>query len=146
MNFKAARCPTCGGALQIPEDLNTVKCMYCGGEIIVREAIQLAAGRVREFTEATAVEKIIDESSPFSIEEYKGQGYGMTAIICGIGLLIAIFAGGELGVFIGAVFLILAAIMGGIHFSKVKQLEEANEVMSKIPSRKQVLEGVNSFV
>jgi hypothetical protein len=75
MSFKAATCPNCGGALQVPTDLDSVKCMYCGGEIVVREAIRLAVGQVREFTEATAEENIIDESKPFSIEAYKKQGY-----------------------------------------------------------------------
>jgi hypothetical protein len=50
MTFKAAQCPNCGGALQVPDDRISVKCMFCGVEIIVREAIRLAAGRVKEFT------------------------------------------------------------------------------------------------
>ena len=43
MIFKEARCPNCGGELQLPEDKGTVKCMYCGGDIIVQDAIQKAA-------------------------------------------------------------------------------------------------------
>ena len=43
MIFKEARCPNCGGELQLPEDKTTVKCMYCGGDIIVQEAIRTAA-------------------------------------------------------------------------------------------------------
>ena len=43
MIFKEARCPNCGGELQLPEDKATVKCMYCGGDIIVQEAIRTAA-------------------------------------------------------------------------------------------------------
>jgi tetratricopeptide (TPR) repeat protein len=42
MIFKEARCPNCGGELQLPEDKATVKCMYCGGDIIVQEAIHTA--------------------------------------------------------------------------------------------------------
>ena len=42
MNFKEAKCPNCGGDLQVPEDKNTVKCMYCGSDIVVRQAIQKA--------------------------------------------------------------------------------------------------------
>ena len=43
MNFKPAQCPNCAGALQLPDDRNTVNCMYCGITIVVREAIQAAA-------------------------------------------------------------------------------------------------------
>jgi DNA-directed RNA polymerase subunit RPC12/RpoP len=38
--FKPAKCPNCGGEIQIPIDREKVKCMYCGGDITVKEAIQ----------------------------------------------------------------------------------------------------------
>ncbi len=44
MSFKAAKCPNCAGELQLPEDRDSVKCMYCGSDIVVREAIKLAGG------------------------------------------------------------------------------------------------------
>ena len=44
MTFRAARCPSCSGDLQVPDDRDTVRCMYCGGQVVVREAIQAAAG------------------------------------------------------------------------------------------------------
>lgn len=44
MAFKAAVCPSCGGQLQVPDDRDSVKCMYCGTDIIVREAIQSGSG------------------------------------------------------------------------------------------------------
>jgi len=37
MKFVAAKCPECGGALQIPEDRDKVFCTYCGCQIIVDE-------------------------------------------------------------------------------------------------------------
>lgn len=43
MAFQPAKCPNCGGDLQIPDDKKIVKCMYCGSEIVVREAINAAA-------------------------------------------------------------------------------------------------------
>ena len=49
MNFKPAICPSCGGNLQVPDNLTTVKCMYCGVDVIVQNAIKLS-GRVKEFT------------------------------------------------------------------------------------------------
>jgi len=44
MTFKAAICPSCGGQLQVPDDRDSVKCMYCGTDIIVRQAIQAGSG------------------------------------------------------------------------------------------------------
>jgi len=44
MAFKAAICPSCGGDLQVPDDRDSVKCMYCGTNIIVRQAIQAGSG------------------------------------------------------------------------------------------------------
>ena len=43
MTFKPATCPNCAAALQIPDDRATVSCMFCGGTIIVQEALQTAA-------------------------------------------------------------------------------------------------------
>ncbi len=43
MDFKAAKCPNCGGDLQLPENVDTVKCMYCSGSIVVRQAVEKAA-------------------------------------------------------------------------------------------------------
>jgi tetratricopeptide (TPR) repeat protein len=44
MTFKPSICPSCGGQLQVPDDRDSVKCMYCGTEIVVREAIQAGSG------------------------------------------------------------------------------------------------------
>jgi hypothetical protein len=43
-HFIAAKCPSCGGDLQVPDDRDQVKCMYCGGTVIIRQAVQLASG------------------------------------------------------------------------------------------------------
>lgn len=42
MEFKAAICPNCGGDLRVPEDKKVLKCMYCGRDIVVEEAINKA--------------------------------------------------------------------------------------------------------
>lgn len=44
MSFIPAKCPSCGGDLQVPNDRDSVKCMYCGGTVIVREAAAAASG------------------------------------------------------------------------------------------------------
>jgi tetratricopeptide (TPR) repeat protein len=46
MEFKPAKCPSCGGNLQVPPDMKTAKCMYCGGDFIIEDAIKLAMGQV----------------------------------------------------------------------------------------------------
>jgi predicted RNA-binding Zn-ribbon protein involved in translation (DUF1610 family) len=80
MNFKAAICPSCGGQLQVPDDRDSVKCMYCGSEIIVREAIQKASGPdpanyirlakvgISEIYQLTSVDKRRDEKSNTVLE------------------------------------------------------------------------------
>jgi DNA-directed RNA polymerase subunit RPC12/RpoP len=83
MTFKAAKCPNCGGALQLPDDRTKVKCMYCGVDVIVREAVQLAAGRVKASTPAQPVQ---------SMEEIAHAAEGtpkvMTIIFIGFGVLV----------------------------------------------------------
>lgn len=37
MEFFAAVCPQCSGNLQLPDDRDTVKCMYCGADIVIKE-------------------------------------------------------------------------------------------------------------
>lgn len=44
MAFVPATCPQCGGDLQVPDDRETVNCMYCGTKIKVREAIKIDSG------------------------------------------------------------------------------------------------------
>ena len=43
MTFEAAKCPNCNGELQLPRDRVSAKCLYCGADIVVREAIHGAA-------------------------------------------------------------------------------------------------------
>jgi hypothetical protein len=42
MKFVAAKCPSCQGELQIPDDKDFVKCMYCGVEVKVRDAMKIS--------------------------------------------------------------------------------------------------------
>jgi tetratricopeptide (TPR) repeat protein len=44
MELKPAICPNCGGDLRLPEDKKILKCMYCGKDIVVSEAIEKAVG------------------------------------------------------------------------------------------------------
>lgn len=46
MTFTAAKCPNCAGDIQVPDDRDAVKCMYCGSDIVVREAIKAAAAGI----------------------------------------------------------------------------------------------------
>lgn len=58
------------------DDLVKVKCMYCGVDVIVQEAIQLARGRVKEFTSAEPLMTEVKVSS-----EVEGKPKAQT-IIC----------------------------------------------------------------
>jgi tetratricopeptide (TPR) repeat protein len=40
MNLISAKCPNCGGELQLPENRTSVSCIYCDTKIIVSEAIK----------------------------------------------------------------------------------------------------------
>jgi hypothetical protein len=43
MICKPALCPACSGDLQLPDNVDVVKRMYCGVSIVVRQAIQQAS-------------------------------------------------------------------------------------------------------
>ncbi len=62
----------------MPDDQATVKCVYCGSEIVVAESLQITAGRVRIFTEAVAVEK-------------RSSAVGLALILFGAACLLVIF-------------------------------------------------------
>lgn len=58
MPFKAAKCPNCAGDIQVPDERDTAKCMYCGSDIIVREAIKLSVPEVN----LDNISKLADEA------------------------------------------------------------------------------------
>lgn len=39
MAFQIANCPNCNGELQISEEVNFIKCMYCAEDIVIEEMI-----------------------------------------------------------------------------------------------------------
>jgi hypothetical protein len=41
--LKPAKCPNCGGALQIPDNQTVYKCFYCGSEFFVESALHTAS-------------------------------------------------------------------------------------------------------
>src|SRR4051812_1733986 len=88
MNFIPATCPSCGGSLQVPDNRDQVKCMYCGGNVIVQQAIQLASGvnlknlmelaqaavASANFKEAFDYYTKILESDPSNVTAWAGKG------------------------------------------------------------------------
>ena len=42
VELKNAKCPNCGASLQVNEKLNKTICQFCGSEVIIKEAIELA--------------------------------------------------------------------------------------------------------
>ncbi|WP_339558780.1 tetratricopeptide repeat protein [Comamonas sp. MYb396] len=55
MPFVPALCPSCSGKLQVPDDHDIVKCMYCGVDVVVRQAIRLISGSASTFMELAHV-------------------------------------------------------------------------------------------
>jgi tetratricopeptide (TPR) repeat protein len=49
MAFQAAKCPQCAGALQVPDDRDFIKCMYCGIDVAVRQAISLVNANEKNY-------------------------------------------------------------------------------------------------
>ena len=60
MPFKPAKCPNCAGDIQVPDDRDTAKCMYCGSDIIVKEAIR--AGSIKNLNNIFEMAKTALES------------------------------------------------------------------------------------
>ena len=46
MEFLAAKCPSCGGDIQLPKGVEFAKCMYCGSDVNVQRAVQAHKGTV----------------------------------------------------------------------------------------------------
>jgi hypothetical protein len=46
MKFLPGTCPQCNGPLQLPTDRESVKCMYCGADIAVSDAIDPGPARI----------------------------------------------------------------------------------------------------
>src|SRR5439155_1764166 len=67
--FVAAKCPSCGGDLQVPTNRDQVKCMYCGGTVVTRQAIQLVSGvNVENFIELAKA--AMDANNPKEAYDY----------------------------------------------------------------------------
>lgn len=60
MDFLKGVCPHCKGELQLPQDRETVICMYCGKELIVRDALakQEEISRPKPVSEEAAIEAL----------------------------------------------------------------------------------------
>lgn len=150
MIFKPALCPSCGGKMQIPDDMNTVKCMYCGVEVIVKEAVRLA-GRVKEFTKATPIEKISkpigdkkvadllesrglsSEWKPLDVSQHRNQTFVIVGVAGVIALLIAFVTDDPALRFSAIVtYLIIAIPFFLFRMSAMKRIQKADEEMSKM--------------
>ncbi len=42
--FKTTQCPNCGAGLQVPHDKDDIICMYCGGQVVVKQTVPKIAG------------------------------------------------------------------------------------------------------
>jgi len=46
MKFVAAKCPSCGGDIQLPKGVDSAKCMYCGSDVNVQKAVLAQKGNI----------------------------------------------------------------------------------------------------
>ena len=60
MEFLKGVCPHCKGELQIPQDRETIICMYCGKELAVKDALsqQEEVSRPKPVTDEAAIEAL----------------------------------------------------------------------------------------
>lgn len=135
MNLKAALCPSCGGKLQLPDDKPTASCAYCGAMVTVQEAFRLA-GRVRDFTIATKLEKI-REHTPFDVAAAKRLNNQILIFVAIGGLLISFCLGGSnrgFGVLMALIFLGLIPIIYFIRSDSLRKIIAADqEILQKGP-------------
>lgn len=68
MEFLDAKCPSCGGELKVPIDRSTIKCMYCGCDILVRDAI--AKGGVDPANLLALANTFLEQENPEKADEY----------------------------------------------------------------------------
>lgn len=117
VTFKAAKCPSCGGDLQVPEDRTTIKCMYCGLDVVVREAISLAAGRVKDYCTATPITRTVGVSS-----------CAVLLLVFGICFLIFTFVALTDSTASGATFTIMLVLAACFLIPGFKWLGKRNEI------------------
>lgn len=70
MELKSAKCPNCGGKLELNPEIEKGICIYCGSEIIVAEAIQKFKG---EISGIATVEKSLIRAQQL-LEDGDGDG------------------------------------------------------------------------
>lgn len=86
MKFFAAKCPQCSGDLQLPEDKDIVKCMYCSSDIVISKLKEQAgpkletllklarhAKQARNHSEAETYFSRVLESDPNCYEAWLGK-------------------------------------------------------------------------
>jgi predicted RNA-binding Zn-ribbon protein involved in translation (DUF1610 family) len=124
MNFKPALCPSCGGKMQVPDDANTIKCMYCGVEVIVKEAIRLA-GRVKEYTQASAIEKVIEPPKPFDFDAARNRNITVLLVWGVIAFVVGLCIGGSALIYIMIGYAVLVAIIFALNVSNTNKIKKA---------------------
>ncbi len=130
MDFKPAICPSCGGKLQLPDNLATAKCSYCGVDVVVQDAIKLS-GRVKEFTQAEPVKKVT-EWKPFDAQQANNPTFILISVLGIIGLLISLCIGSSnkpFGVIMGITFLIVISFLYFKRPTNTKKFQKAVEEM-----------------
>lgn len=129
MDFKPAICPSCGGKLQLPENLTNVNCMYCGVDVVVQDAIKLS-GRVKEFTQAEPIKKVTEWKTDFS--KAHNQTFTLAAVVGIFGLLVAFCVGSSnraFGYSIGIATIVIVGLLFLLRTNTINKQRQAIEGM-----------------
>ncbi|MEK7724188.1 MAG: hypothetical protein AAB336_07570 [Acidobacteriota bacterium] len=124
MNFKPALCPSCGGKMQVPDEANTIKCMYCGVEVFVKEAIQLA-GRVKEYTQATTIEKIIEPPKPYDFDAARTKVITILLVWGVMAFVVGLCIGGSALIYTMIGYAVVVAIILTLNVTNTNKLKKS---------------------
>ena len=89
MKFIPAKCPSCNGELQVPEDKDYVICMYCGVNVKVRDAIKVKSVPPISLKPNKKFKEGVERKDKTQQKMYTWMGYNIA--ICFFSFLILCF-------------------------------------------------------
>jgi predicted RNA-binding Zn-ribbon protein involved in translation (DUF1610 family) len=130
MDFKVAKCPSCGGKLQIEVSTTVISCAYCGSTVKAQEVLS-AQSIVRALTVATKLEKVRNHT-PFDPYSMKLQTNVVLGLFSAFGLIaLTLSEGSEIMILIGLVVLGLMPVVYTARTNKLSKIIAADEEFAK---------------
>jgi len=131
-NLKAALCPSCGGKLELPNDVKTARCTYCGVMVTI-QGVTGHDGHVRDYTVATKLERV-REHKPFDVGGFKeriNQLAGSLAVFGFLALFISFYSGSVFGKAFGIALFAASLFVYINHKRNLKKIIESDKIMSQ---------------